>query len=177
MSIQQSINSAIGSAAKATMAAKTTEAAQEAAKAAEAGRQAAEAKKAATEAANAKKAADQQNLKALGAIEEYQATAKKAQGAEQMVGESANKQASIAAKIEEQRQKMQQDGLTARQVAGHKGRITRMREAIAAVDEERQAREYQAKLLEKRKQVLRDIHGEAWKRMGIDPKGGQEDGE
>lgn len=176
MSIQSSVNSAIGAAAKTGLAIKTTQAAQEAAKAAEAGRQAAEAQKAAEEAASAKKAADQQNLKALGAIEDYQATAKKAEGAEQLIGESAGKQAEIAAKIEEQRQKMKQGGLTPRQVVGHKGRITRMQEALSAVNEEREAREYQARLLEKRKQVLRDIHGEAWKRLGVDPEGGQEDG-
>lgn len=171
--IQSAVNAGVSAGAKAAVAKKGFEEA----KAAEAGKQAAAAQKAAQEAENAKKAAEAQNLRALGAIEDYQTTAKKEENAAKLTAESAGEQSAIASKIEEQRQKMRQEGLTPRQVAGHKGSITRMREAMARVDEERKAREYQQKLLEKRKEVLRSIHGEAWERMGVNPEGGQKDGE
>lgn len=171
MNIQQSINQALGIAAKGAVAAKGLHEAEKAAGA----KQAEQAAKAAQEAQKAKKTADAENLKALGAVPDYQATLQKSEGAGQVISELGGQSADIQAKIERQRLLLQQD-LSPRQAAGHKGYITRMQEAQANVEEQAEARQYQKKLLDKRLEVLRSIHGEAWERMGVDPEGGIKDG-
>lgn len=171
--IQQSINAAIGTAAKAAVAAKGL---KEAEKAAEA-KSAEEARKAAETAQKEQKRQASENLKAIDAVEPYRATALKEKGAEAQVAESEGQSAEISKKIEKQRQKLQDPSLSARQAAGHKGYITRMQEAKARVEEQAEARRYQRDLLRKRKEVLASIHGEAWKRLGIDPEGGMKNGE
>lgn len=175
MSIQQSVNAAIGGAARAAAVSEGLEKEGEkrAEQAAAAAQQAEkDAASAARQAAADKKQADAENLKGISAVEDYRAAAQMAEGAAALVGESAAEQSGIQAKIEAQRQKLKQEGLTPRQQAGHKGYITRMEASLARVEEERGAREYQQKLLERRKEVLRSIHGAAWERLGIDPEGG-----
>lgn len=172
MNIQQSINQALGIAAKGAVAARGLHEAEKAAGA----KQAEQAAKAAQEAEKAKKTADAENLKALGAVPDYQATLQKSEGAGQVISELGGQSADIQAKIERQRELLQQEGLSPRQAARHKGYITRMQEAQANVEEQAEARQYQKKLLDKRLEVLRSIHGEAWGRMGVDPEGGIKDG-
>lgn len=171
--IQSSINAAIGSAAKGAVAAKGL---KEAEKAAEA-KSAEQAKNEALEAQKAQKQANAENLRAIDAVEGYRSTALKAEGAAQSLAESQGQSAEIQSKIEEQRQKLSDPSLSVAQKAGHKGYITRMREAQSRVDEQAEARRYQKELLEKRMEVLRSIHGEAWVRLGIDPEGGTKHGD
>lgn len=170
MSIQSSINAALGTAARASVAEKGL---QEAKKAADA-KSAEQAEKAALEAQKEQKRANAENLRAIDAVEGYRQTAQKAEGVGQVISDLGGQSAEIQAKIEKQRQMLQQEGLSARQAAGHKGYITRMREAQARVAEQSEARQYQKKLLDKRLEVLRSIHGEAWERLGISPEGGED---
>lgn len=166
--IQSSINAALATGARAAVAEKGL---KEAEKAAEA-KSSEQAEKASLAAQKEQKRQAGENLRALDAVEGYKETSAKAEGAQSLVEESQGQSAELQSKIEEQKQKLQDPTLSKGQRAGHKGYITRMQQAQARVQEQEEARRYQRDLLEKRKEVLRSIHGAAWKRLGIDPEGG-----
>lgn len=167
--IQQSINAAISSAGRATAAKAGLDEAEKAAEA----KQAEAAQKAAQEAEKAKQAQVQRDLKAISAVEPYENAKLMSEGQGQILADLGGQSSSLQEKIDLQRQKLEDQSLSPRQAAGHKGAITRMKEAQSRVQEQIEARQYQKKLLDRRMEVLRSIHGESWGRLGIDPEGGQ----
>lgn len=163
--IQSTINTAVAGATKvaaAKMAADDTEAKK--------------AQQAAQQAAQAQKEQQKDNMRALDAVEDYKVASNKSNGFSSMVSDAEKQGAGIQEKIDAQKQKLEQDGLSRQQRAGHKGAITRMQQALNRVNEQTEGYRYQKLLFEKRKETLRAIHGEAWNRMGVDPEGGKDGG-
>lgn len=167
--IQKAINNAISSAGIAFAVAKNAAGKSEAEKSA---KEAAE-KASAKEAKASKKAEAKADIAAVDALKPYAKTAASIQEEEGAGSELQKRSDEISEKASAQRALIEKGGLTAKQASGRKGYITRMTKQQERIQEQLEARKFQAEAMKKRLDALRALHGDAWARMGIDPsKGG-----
>lgn len=168
--IQKAINQAISSTGIALAVAKGVAGKAEAEKAAE--RSSAEAEAKASEAK--RKAEARADIAAVDALKPYAKTAESIKKEEGAGSELQRRSDEISEKASAQRALIGEGGLTARQKAGRKGYITRMTRQQLRIQEQLEARKFQAEAMKKRLDALKTLHGDAWERMGIDPsKGGK----
>lgn len=139
----------------------------------------AKAKQAEAEEAKKKKEKQEELLANKRALDAAPQAVKASSQLEESMGEEAELQKQsqgIEEKIAPRAQRLQNDKtLTRRQQGGYKGYITKMQRAQEAVEEKLEARKFQSELMAKRLEVLKQMHGDAWARLGIDPtkKGGK----
>lgn len=139
----------------------------------------AKAKQAEAEEAKKKKEKQEEMLANKRGLDAAPQAMKAASQLEESLGEESElrKQSKeIEGKISTRAQRLEKDkSLTRRQRGGYKGYITKMQRSQEAVQEQLEARKFQSELMAKRLEVLKQMHGDAWARMGIDPtkKGGK----